>query len=159
MRILVADDERPTRHLIESMLLKWGYDVIVMKDGEEAWEMLRHEDPPPVAILDWMMPGMDGVTVCRKVREIPTDHPTYLILLTGKGEQESIIEGLRKGADDYVTKPFDPEELRARIQVGVRIVQLQITLAERVGQLEEALVPCETASGTIAHLFYLQKDL
>lgn len=149
MIVLIADDESPIRHLVESMLLKWGYDVIAVTDGREAWEILRKESPPPMAILDRKMPGIDGVTVCRKVRETFMDRPIYLILLTGMGEHDNIVEGLRAGADDYVTKPFDPEELRARIQVGVRVIQLQMTLAERVGQLEEALAHVKQLQGLL----------
>lgn len=149
MIILIADDERPTRHLLESMLLKWGYDVITVKDGLEAWEILGKEKPPHMAILDWKMPGIDGVTICRKVRETLSDSPVYLILLTGMGEHDNIVEGLRAGADDYVTKPFDAEELHARIQVGVRVIQLQMALAERVGELERALAHVKQLQGLL----------
>jgi len=149
MRILIAEDEQSTRRMLESMLAKWGYDAIAVKDGHEAWVMLKQEDPPPIAILDWMMPGLDGVTVCRKAREIQRDHPPYLILLTARGEVENIVEGLQGGADDYVTKPFDPEELRVRIEVGVRMVRMQIILAERVGQLQEALAHVRRLQGLL----------
>ncbi len=149
MIVLIADDERPTRHLLESMLHKWGYEVIAVKDGLEAWGTLERKDPPHMAILDWKMPEMDGVTVCRKVREKGKNGPVYLILLTGMGDRDNIVEGLRAGADDYVTKPFDPEELHARIQVGVRVVQLQMALAERVGQLEGALAHVKQLQGLL----------
>jgi phosphoserine phosphatase RsbU/P len=149
MRILIAEDEQSTRRMLETMLEKWGYDVIAVKDGHEAWAMLKQENPPPIAILDWMMPGLEGVTVCRKAREIQRDHPPYLILLTGRGEIESIVEGLHGGADDYVTKPFDPEELHARIEVGVRMIRMQITLAEKVSLLEEALVHVKRLQGLL----------
>jgi phosphoserine phosphatase RsbU/P len=157
-RILVADNDASTRRLLESMLIKWGYEGVGVKDGREAWKILRQRDSsPPLAILDWMMPGIDGVTLCRKVREIPRDPPTYLILLTAKGEKENIVEGLQKGANDYVTKPFDSDELHARIEVGIRMVQLQTTLSERLMLLEEALGHARQLRGLLRICSYCKK--
>src|SRR3989442_1178670 len=118
MRVLIADDEPVSRRHLEAALVSFGYDVVVTKDGQEAWQALR-EEAPPLAVLDWMMPGMDGIEICRRVRETPEITATYIILLTVKGE-EHLVEGLRAGADDYITKPFDPAELEARLQVGAR---------------------------------------
>jgi len=124
MRILIAEDDPVSRRVLEASLRKWGYDVIVTCDGIEAWQVLQSKDAPMLTILDWMMPGMDGITVCQKVREMPRSQPTYIILLTVKGQKDSIVEGLQAGADDYAIKPFDPEELRARVRIGERIVEL-----------------------------------
>lgn len=124
MRILIAEDEFVSRRILEATLVKWGYDVIVTCDGNEAWQVLQFKDAPKLVILDWMMPIMDGLAVCIKMRESPNCQSTYIILLTVKGQKEDIIRGLQAGADDYVTKPFDPEELHARIQVGLRMLEL-----------------------------------
>lgn len=124
MRILIAEDDPVSRRVLEASLQKWGYDVIVTCDGIEAWQALQPKDAPMLVILDWMMPGMDGITICRKIREMPKTQPTYIILLTAMGQKDCIVEGLKAGADDYVIKPFDPEELHARVRVGERIVEL-----------------------------------
>ncbi len=124
MKILIAEDDPVSRRVLEASLRKWGYDVIVTCDGIEAWQALQHKDAPTLAILDWMMPGMDGITVCRKIREMPRFQSTYIILLTAVGQKDRIVEGLQAGADDYVIKPFEPEELHARVRVGERIVEL-----------------------------------
>jgi len=138
VKILIAEDDVISRRLLETTLIRWGYEVVVTCDGTAAWEVLQSADAPPLAILDWMMPGTDGIEVCRKVRRAATPTPPYLILLTAKGRREDIVAGLRSGANDYVTKPFNREELRARVQVGMRIVELQHSLADRVKALEEA---------------------
>lgn len=123
MRILIAEDDPISRCMLEATLKNWGYDVIVTSNGREAWQSLQQDDPQ-LAILDWMMPGLDGVQVCRKAREAPSRERIYIILLTAKGEKDDIVAGLEAGADDYVTKPFDRAELRARVDVGIRMVEL-----------------------------------
>ena len=130
MKVLIAEDDRVSRRLLEASLTRWGYEVVVTCDGVEAWEALQGTDVPPLAILDWMMPGMDGVAVCRKVRQRGQEPYIYLLLLTTKGRKENIIEGLDAGADDYVTKPFDPHELQVRLRTGKRIVTLQAEIIE-----------------------------
>ena len=130
MKVLIAEDDAVSRRLLEAMLTRWGYEVTVTRDGMEAWEVLQGTDAPPLAILDWMMPGMDGVKVCRKVRQRGKEPYIYLLLLTTKGRKENIIEGLDAGADDYLTKPFDPHELQVRLRTGMRIVTLQAELIE-----------------------------
>jgi DNA-binding response OmpR family regulator len=135
-RILVAEDDPVSRELICAWLGKWGYEVIVTHDGAEAMTALRDKDAPSLAILDWMMPGMDGLEICRRVREV--DRSIYLILLTARGSKENIVEGLGAGADDYLVKPFDKDELHARILVGLRVMALQAALAVRVQELEAA---------------------
>ena len=130
MNVLIAEDDMVSRRLLEAMLIKWGYEVTATRDGVEAWEVLQRADAPPLAILDWMMPGMDGVEVCRKVRQRGQEPYIYLLLLTTKGRKENIIEGLDAGADDYLTKPFDPHELQVRLRTGMRIVTLQAEIIE-----------------------------
>jgi DNA-binding response OmpR family regulator len=139
MRILIADDDDVARLELEAMLTKRSHEVVAAADGPEAWEILQGEDPPRVAVLDWMMSEMDGIEVCRRARQVPRLQSVYLILLTSRGSKEHVIAGLRAGANDYITKPFDHEELHARVQVGVQMAQLQAELAARVTELEEAL--------------------
>jgi two-component system cell cycle response regulator len=130
VKVLIAEDDVVSRRLLEAMLTRWGYEVVVTRNGDEAWELLQRTDAPPLAILDWMMPGMDGVEVCRKVRQRGQEPYIYLLLLTTKGRKENIIEGLDAGADDYLTKPFDPHELQVRLRTGKRIMTLQAELIE-----------------------------
>jgi diguanylate cyclase (GGDEF)-like protein len=125
MRVLIAEDDVVFRRILEATLLKWRYEVISACDGNEAWRLMQSSDAPRLAILDWMMPGLDGIEICRKVR-MQTDKPyTYILLLSAKGHHGDMIAGLDAGADDYLTKPFDPLELRGRLRAGQRIVDLQ----------------------------------
>jgi DNA-binding response OmpR family regulator len=135
-RILVAEDDAVSRELICTRLEKWGYEVIATQNGTEAMTALRKKDAPTLAILDWMMPGMDGLEICRRVREV--DRVLYIILLTARSSKENVVEGLGAGADDYLIKPFDKDELQARILVGLRVMALQAALADRVKELEAA---------------------
>jgi phosphoserine phosphatase RsbU/P len=139
MRILIAEDDLVPRCLLQATLTGWGYEVIAVGDGTEAWHILQAHDAPKLAILDWEMPGLDGVQVCRQVRQLTVAEPAYLILLTGRNATQDIVTGLQNGANDYVTKPFDRAELQARIQVGQKVIELQHGLAERVRELEESL--------------------
>ena len=157
MKVLIAEDETVSRRLLEATLVRWGYEVVVASDGVEAWEALQGDDGPSLAILDWMMPGMDGLEVCRRIRNRPSSTPPYLILLTAKGRREDIVTGLEAGANDYVTKPFNREELRARVQVGVRMVELQQSLADRVRALEEALARVKQLQGLLPICSYCKK--
>lgn len=130
MKILIAEDESISRRILEAVLVKWGYEVISTRDGDDAWDKLCQKEAPKMAVLDWMMPGMEGVEICKQLREKEKDQEeyTYLILLTSKVSKESIINGMEAGADDYIVKPFDQHELRARIRAGQRIIQLQSEL-------------------------------
>ena len=130
MKILIADDEALSRKMLQRLLEKWGYDVAVAEDGNAAWEHLTSPDAPRMALLDWMMPGQNGVDVCREMRKVRPEPYTYILLLTAKDAKESIVEGLESGADDYLTKPFHPQELRARIQVGSRLLDLEDSLVQ-----------------------------
>jgi two-component system, cell cycle response regulator len=130
VRILIADDDLTSRTVLRGVLVRQGYDVEVTTDGESALAAMTAPSAPNVAILDWMMPALPGPEVCRRIRAIPSDKPPYLILLTVRDEKSDIVEGLEAGADDYLSKPFDAAELRARIEVGRRIVDLQANLIE-----------------------------
>jgi diguanylate cyclase (GGDEF)-like protein len=130
VKILVADDDLTTRLVLTGVLRKWGHEVVAAVDGTEAWETMQRVDAPMLAILDWMMPGLSGVEVCGRVRSLQSDQPPYLILLTSKGGKADIVAGLEAGADDYLAKPFDPDELRARVNVGRRIIDLEARLLE-----------------------------
>ena len=137
MRVLIADDSIVSRHLLEATLRKWNYDVIVACDGNEAWSILDQPDPPALAVLDWMMPGLTGLDICRRIRKQSREPYTYVILLTAKNLREDVIEGLEAGADDYVTKPFDQHELNVRLRAGRRIVELQAELLKAREELRE----------------------
>jgi len=134
--IVIAEDDLVSRTLIRNLMEKWGFKTVFAQDGHEAMKALRAEQGPALAILDWMMPEMDGLQVCRRIRE--SEKMVYVIMLTSCGTKENIVEGLHAGADDYLIKPFDKNELLARIQVGFRILDLYVALAARVKQLEQA---------------------
>jgi DNA-binding response OmpR family regulator len=138
-RILVAEDHLVSRHLLERNLQNWGFEVTTAQDGQAAAEILQGPDAPSIAVLDWMMPRLDGVEVCRRVRQNQAAPYIYLLLLTAKSQKDEIAAGLEAGADDYVIKPFDPDELRARLKVGQRVVELERALEKRVKDLEAAL--------------------
>ena len=122
VKILIADDDATSRFVLAGVLKKFGHEVRSSKmDGREAWEAMRGPDAPMLAILDWMMPGLAGAEVCRRIRTLPSDEPPYLILLTSMTEKADVVAGLGAGADDYLAKPFDPGELRARVEVGRRL--------------------------------------
>jgi len=140
MRILIADDSIVSRHMLDATLRKWGFEVVMACDGEEAWKVLGGENPPRIAILDWVMPGLTGPEVCKRVREHSRDSEsayTYLLLLSSKSQREDLIEGMESGADDYLTKPFDPHELRVRLRSGTRIIDLQRELLAAREELRE----------------------
>ncbi|MGH9561550.1 MAG: response regulator, partial [Terracidiphilus sp.] len=127
-RILVAEDDAISRRMLQAFLTKWGYRVDVAADGTEAFAALEEPNCPQLAVLDWMMPGLEGPEVCRKVRELADRPYTYILLLTARGQKDDLLRGLESGADDYLTKPFDSQELRARLRVGERILDLQRNL-------------------------------
>lgn len=155
MKVLIAEDDAVSRRTLEIMVRRWGYELILTGDGAAAWQVLQAEQPPEVAILDWMMPRMDGLEVCRRVREKQV--PTYLILLSARDDLEDIVKGLESGADDYVTKPVAPSELQARLKVGGRIVELQRSLAQRVRELGEALARVKQLQGLLPICSYCKK--
>lgn len=157
MQILIAEDDIVSRAVLERTLKGWGHDVVITCDGLAAWEVLKREDAPKLAVLDWMMPGLDGVEVCSRVRALERSEPTYLILLTAKQQVEDVVVGLDSGANDYVRKPFNRQELQSRLRVGERMVALQRVLAERVRQLEQALVEVKQLQGLVPICSYCKK--
>lgn len=128
MKVLIAEDDFTSRCMLSALLKKIGYEPMEVSNGLEAWEMLRNPDAPRLVLLDWVMPGMDGLEVLRRVRAQPTARPPYILMLTGKIEKAEIVAALNAGADDYLTKPFDPDEFQARMGVGRRMVELQEAL-------------------------------
>ena len=157
MKLLIAEDDVMSQVMLKAMVAKAGYEPIVTGDGLGAYEMLIRPGAPKLAVLDWMMPGMDGVEVCRKVRELKTDEPTYIILLTSRDDRKDIIHGLKSGANDYIVKPYDVEELRVRIGVGHKVVELQASLAGRIMELQDALAQIKTLKGLLPICMYCKK--
>jgi DNA-binding response OmpR family regulator len=157
MRILVAEDDAASRLLLETHLRKWGHAPVTTMNGAAAWETLQREDAPTLAILDWMMPGLDGLEVCRRARARAVARPLYVILLTARADRKDALDGLGAGADDFVTKPFDAAELRARVSVGVRVVELQEELAARITELEQALARVDQLHGILPICSYCKK--
>jgi two-component system cell cycle response regulator len=137
MKIVVAEDERISRELLTSLLAKWGYDVVTAADGDEAWGLLLEQDELRIAILDWMMPGKDGITICKLIREKQREgRYIYTILLTARDNKEDALAGLEAGADDYITKPFNSEELRFRVRIGERILDLERYLQDAYQEMK-----------------------
>ena len=131
MRILIAEDDDVARCKLESLLTRWGYEVISVEDGTKAWEVLQFEDSPRLTILDWMMPGLDGSDICRRLRQTSQGAYVYVLLLTSKVSKQDIVAGMEAGADDYLSKPYDAQELKVRVRAGERIIQLQEALREQ----------------------------
>lgn len=157
MKILIAEDDAVSRRLLEAALRKWGHEVTALNSGTAAWECLQQPGAPSLLVLDWLMPGLDGPEICRRARANPALASAYILLLTSRHTKEDVITGLQAGADDYLIKPFDHGELRARLQVGVRVLQLQATLAERVRELEEAVASVKTLQGLLPICSYCKK--
>ena len=157
MRVLIAEDDMVSRRILETQLRNWGHEVVTTLDGEQAWQVMRAPDAPALAILDVMMPSVDGLEVCRRVRRLSPATPPHIILLTAKHGARAIVDGMEAGADDYLTKPYDRDELRARVQVGVRIVELQTRLAGRVRELEKALEHVKQLQGILPICSYCKK--
>ncbi len=149
MKILIAEDDYTSRLMLQVILEKWQYTVVTSENGAEAWEILQQPEPPQIAILDWEMPEMDGLEVCQRARELDWDNPLYIIMLTGRDTTKDIVHGLDGGADDYVTKPFDENELRARVRGAERMVRIQTSLTNTVGELSDALEHVDTLQGII----------
>jgi phosphoserine phosphatase RsbU/P len=152
MRILIAEDDAVTRKMLEASLERLGMDVITAHDGDAAWrvlETLKGKNAPELVVLDWMMPGLEGIEICRRLRGTPGFELVYVILLTSRGDKGDLADGLAAGANDYIAKPFDPGELIARIRVGERMVKLQSSLAARVAELEDAMAHVRRLQGLL----------
>jgi DNA-binding response OmpR family regulator len=157
MRALVADDDRIAATMLSRTLAEWAFDVEVASDGSEALERLQDASAPTLAVLDWMMPRLDGAEVCRRIRGERPQANVYLILLTSLDSRKDLVAGLDAGADDYVVKPFDREELRARVHVGVRVIALRQQLAERVAELQAALSSVKQLQGLLPICSYCKR--
>ena len=156
MRILIAEDEPVSRRLLEATLVRSGYEVDAVGDGERAWELLQSDRDIQLAVLDWMMPGLDGIEVCRRLR-VRHGAYVYVILLTARDRKEDVVVGLEAGADDYITKPFDPQELHSRIRAGERIVRLESGLETKVKELEAALAHVKQLQGLLPICMHCKK--
>ena len=161
MKVLIADDDTISRAVVKALLLKWGYEVLEVEDGKQAWDILKDNDSSHLVLLDWMMPGMDGLELSRRLRQSGTNTYHYIILLTGRDSKEDIIGGLNAGADDYITKPFIPEELELRLRTGKRILDLQQSLKEAL-QVQRFQAQHDRLTGIFNHveiLNILEKEL
>jgi phosphoserine phosphatase RsbU/P len=160
MKILVAEDDVVTRKMLVVTLERLGWEVIQAEDGNAAWQLfetLKGKDAPELAVLDWMMPGVEGIEICRRLRTTPGFELVYVILVTSRGGKEDLSYGLAAGANDYITKPFDPVELQARVRVGERMVRLQRSLAARVTEVEAALAHVQRLQGLLPICSYCKK--
>jgi phosphoserine phosphatase RsbU/P len=157
MRALIADDDRTSTTILTRSLSRLGLDVMVAHDGDEAWARLAHDRGFGLVILDWEMPGLDGLELCRRIRMNDPIAHMHIILATARDSRDDVIAGLDAGADDYLIKPFDAEELRARVEVGIRIVSLQERLTDRVAALEEALSKVKQLSGMLPICSYCNR--
>jgi DNA-binding response OmpR family regulator len=161
MKVLIAEDEPLSRRILERRLTSRGYGVVAAEDGDRAWQILESHDAPELAILDWMMPGLDGLEICRRLRVRESRCYVYVILLTGRGRPADVVAGLESGADDYVTKPFQWEELESRLRTGERIRKLQSELAAKIEQLDSALTEVRALQGILpicAHCKSIRDD-
>lgn len=149
MRAILADDDTLHQRLLAATLTRWGFTPEVTGDGCRALELLTAADGPCLALIDWVMPGLEGPDLVRRLRELPRQHLYYVILLSAHSATDDVIAGLRAGADDYVTKPFEPDELFARLQVGVRVLSLQQSLAAKVAELADALASVRQLQGLL----------
>lgn len=149
MRVLIADDDIVTATRLKGLLTSWGYEAVAVSDGPAAITALTAPDAPALALLDWMMPGADGLEVCRRIREHASGQSIYVILLTARAGHGDVVAGFDSGADDYLSKPFDADELRARLKAGARIIELQRRLSANVTELTEALAQVRKLSGLL----------
>ena len=157
MKILIAEDDPVSATLLQTLLTQWDYEVLITENGDDALSVLAADDGPSLAILDWMMPGLSGQAVCREIRSASPSRPLYLILLTRLGQRDKMVEGLEAGAHDYLAKPFDAAELRARVQAGRRVVNLEGELHDRVRELEDALANVKQLQGLLPICSYCKK--
>ena len=157
MRVLIADDDRTATTILSRALGQWDLEVTVVDDGAKAWQAIAVDEPPPLVVLDWMMPTLDGVELCKKIRDNSLTSHLYVMLLTSRSGRSDLVAGLDAGADDYLVKPFDLEELRARVHVGMRVARLQERLSERVVELQDALSNVKQLSGLLPICSYCKR--
>lgn len=157
MKVLIAEDDATTRLMLIQVLGQWGYEVAAVNRGDEAVSCMAASDAPKLVILDRGMPGLEGVDVCRAIRSVETQEPPYVILLTGQKDAKSVVEGLEAGANDYIAKPYDVGELRARLKVGQRVIELQAALVKQVRELQQALAHIKVLQGILPICMYCHK--
>ena len=161
VRALIADDDPVTAAALAGSLRRWAIDVTVVHDGQDAWNIICGERQPSLAIVDWMMPGIDGVELCRRIRSNSAHAHMYVLLLTARDSRADVVAGLEAGADDYLVKPFDAEELRARVHTGLRVLSLQKKLAEQIAMLQETIANVKQLKGLLPMCSYcksIRKD-
>jgi DNA-binding response OmpR family regulator len=149
MKVIVAEADATNQGVLPAPLREWGHDVRVVHDGQRAWELIATEPGPRIVLLDWVLPGLEGPELCRRLRTLPNQQLIYAVLLTRKIAQEEVIAGLRAGADDYMTRPLDQAELFARLQVGIRVLSLQAHLTRRIDELADALTRVKQLQGLL----------
>lgn len=157
MKVLIAEDDAPSRFMLQSLLTKWGYDVTSARDGDEAWKILCEPEHPQLVILDWMMPGIEGPEIVRRLRERLPEKCYYAIIITSRSYKDSATRALNSGADDFVGKPYDNDELRARLAVGYRMNCLQKALSDHIQDLRQTLDRVKQLEGIIPICMYCKK--
>jgi phosphoserine phosphatase RsbU/P len=157
MYALIADDDPVTAAVLRGALCRWNLEVVTALDGAAAWDLIESTQSPSLAIIDWMMPGIDGIELCRRIRETPAHAHMYVILLTGRDSHADVVAGLQAGADDYLVKPFDAEELHARVNTGIRILTLQQQLTERIEALRETIANVKQLNGLLPICSYCKR--
>jgi DNA-binding response OmpR family regulator len=157
MKVLIADDDAASRLLLQSLLTTWGYAVTAASDGDEAWKILCEPEHPHLVVLDWMMPGLEGPEIVRQLQERETEKPYYAIIITSRSNKDSAASALNAGADDFVGKPFDNDELRARVAVGCRMNSLQTALTDHIEELKQTLDRVKQLEGIIPICMYCKK--
>jgi len=157
MKILIAEDDTPSRLMLQSLLTKWGYTVTSAKDGDEAWTILCEQEHPHLVILDWKMPGIEGPEIVKRLRMREPERPYYAIIITSRSNKDSAASALNSGADDFIGKPFDNDELRARVAVGRRMNNLQKALFDHIQDLRQALNRVKRLEGIIPICMYCKK--
>jgi DNA-binding response OmpR family regulator len=157
MNVLIAEDDAPSRLMLKSLLTRWGYTVTVANDGNDAWQKLCEPEHPQLVILDWMMPGIEGPEIVRRLREREPEKTYYAIIITSRSKKDSAASALNAGADDFVGKPFDNAELRARVAVGYRMTALQNTLSDHIQELQQTLAQVKQLEGIIPICMHCKK--
>ncbi len=157
MKILIVEDDSVTRHVMEAQLSRWGHSVVAVGDGDHGLAAMQEGDGPRLAILDWMLPGMDGLELCRRIRVLPGQPYVYIVMLTSKSREEDIVAAFQAGADDFLSKPAHPGELRGRVEAGIRLIDLQVKLTERVRELERAMAHIRTLQSLLPICCYCRR--
>lgn len=154
MDILIAEDEHSSQRILKTTVKKWGFIPVTTGNGKEAWDILKSAGAPDIALLGWDIPGISGIEVCRNIKAMKKDMPTYVIMLTARDSKNDIVMGLEAGADDYMTKPYYSTELLARINVAIRLINIQMVLARKIQEREEALDKLKKLKGLISICSY-----